>query len=79
MAGPSDHPMNPIQTVGAGATCLVSESLCLQILGGTNGEQMGKDIIAAFFGCGIAEYASYTCIFDSFQPYNRYYTNELLN
>jgi len=30
LAGPSDHPMNPIQTVGAGATCLVSESLCLQ-------------------------------------------------
>lgn len=40
---------------------------------------MGKDIIAAFFGCGIAEYASYTCIFDSFQPYNGYDTNELLN
>lgn len=30
LAGPSDHPMNPIQTVGAGATPLVSENLCIQ-------------------------------------------------
>ena len=32
LAGPSDHPMNPIQTVGAGATPLVSENLCIQNL-----------------------------------------------
>ncbi|CAJ1343477.1 unnamed protein product [Effrenium voratum] len=30
LMGPSDHPMNPIQTLGAGATGVLSEMLCLK-------------------------------------------------
>ena len=54
LAGPSDHPMNPIQTVGAGATSLVSENLCIQSLGSFSQTRfVGSIFFSAFFSVAV--------------------------
>ena len=58
LMGPSDHPMNPIQTLGAGATGVLSEMLCLKPLASLVWFDFGKDLRAQTIISLLAPFAN---------------------